>query len=287
MRLVMVHGRSQGGIDETKLKKGWLDALAYGLARSNKKLPTETTIEFPYYGDLLAQLVQQTSTPLTEDIKVKGPNPDPGADPAFRGEVIGDFAAALGINEADVQRELQGPTEKGPGNWEWVQATMRAIDRIPGVNSRVIDFFTRDVFVYLTFPGVRREIDKLIDAAIGAEPCVVLAHSLGTIVAYNVLRQRTGGFKCPRFVTVGSPLGVKAIKRSLDMPLRSPACVGNWFNAFDERDFVALVALDQRNFKVTPGIENKNDVRNFTDNRHGIEGYLADPVVAAKIVEYL
>jgi len=50
---------------------------------------------------------------------------------------------------------------------------------------------------------------------------------------------------------------------------------------------MALLALDARNFDVDPPIENKSDVKNFTDNRHGIAGYLADPVVARKLVEFL
>ena len=77
------------------------------------------------------------------------------------------------------------------------------------------------------------------------------------------------------------------MKRYLETPLRSPACVRDWFNAYDDRDVVALVALDDKAFDVNPRIENKGDVLNFTDNRHGIAGYLADPVVAAKIVEFL
>ncbi len=89
------------------------------------------------------------------------------------------------------------------------------------------------------------------------------------------------------FITVGSPLGIKGIKRCLDRPLRSPGSVRNWFNAYDNRDVVALRPLDGQNFAVNPPIENKGDVMNFTDNRHGIIGYLADPVVARKIVEYL
>jgi pimeloyl-ACP methyl ester carboxylesterase len=198
------------------------------------------------------------------------------------------IAQSLGVTEADIQRELVGPTQKGPGNWEWVQAILRAIDRIPGVSSKAVDLFTRDVFVYLTLPGVRRKIDRVVDEALGAEPCVVVAHSLGTVVAYNVLRRRgTGGLVCPRFVTLGSPLGVKAIKDRLDTPLESPPAVGNWFNAYDERDLVALVGLDQLYFNVIPAIVNKSDVRNFTDNRHGVEGYLSDPVIAAKLSELL
>jgi pimeloyl-ACP methyl ester carboxylesterase len=164
---------------------------------------------------------------------------------------------------------------------------IRALDHIPGLNSRLIDAFTRDVYVYLTYPGVRAQIDKVVADALGNEPCVVVAHSLGTVVAYNVLRARAATPQCPKLVTVGSPLGIRAIKQQLATPLVSPSCVGQWFNAYDDRDVVALAPLDGQTFNVTPPIENKSDVRNFTDNRHGIEGYLADPVVARQIVQGL
>jgi hypothetical protein len=47
---------------------------------------------------------------------------------------------------------------------------------------------------------------------------------------------------------------------------------------------VALVPLNAWTFNVTPPIENKGNVLNFTANRYGIEGYLADSVVARQIV---
>jgi hypothetical protein len=50
---------------------------------------------------------------------------------------------------------------------------------------------------------------------------------------------------------------------------------------------VALVPLDGQTFNITSPIENKSDVLNSTDNRHGIEGYLADLVVAQQIVQWL
>jgi pimeloyl-ACP methyl ester carboxylesterase len=161
------------------------------------------------------------------------------------------------------------------------------MDRIPGVNTETIDAITRDVYVYLAYPQARRVIDTLAAAKIGTDECVVLAHSLGTVVAYNVLATRAAAPKCARFITVGSPLGIRAIKRFLTTPVVSPPCVTNWFNGYDDHDIVALNALDSANFDVTPAIENKSDVVNFTSNRHGIAGYLADPVVARKIVEYL
>jgi hypothetical protein len=286
MKLVMVHGRAQAGKDPVALKKDWLDALSYGLERANSSLPAATTVEFPFYGDLLAELVKETETPLSSAINSKGPNPD--GETELRGEIIAEIAVASGLSEDDIGRELgAGPTEKGPGNWEWVQAMLRAIDRVPGLNSATIDTFTRDVYVYLAYPGVRAQIDGKIADAINDEACVVLSHSLGTVVAYNVLYKRIANPSFPCLVTVGSPLGIKAIKNRIERPLRSPQCIQQWFNAYDDRDLVALVPLDARNFDIAPPIENKSDVKNFTDNRHGIEGYLADPFVARKVAEAL
>jgi hypothetical protein len=58
----------------------------------------------------------------------------------------------------------------------------------------------------------------------------------------------------------------------------NPPNVSRWFNAMDERDVVALYPLTSENFNVDPPIENKTDVDNPTPNRHGISGYLGDPV---------
>lgn len=286
MRLIFVHGRSQQKKDPGVLKEEWKDALLYGVARADKALPPETEIEFPYYGDRLDGLLRQLEVPLGAEVAPRGPTPDT-SDSAFRGEVIEDIASSLGLTDADFQRELDVPTEKGPGNWAWVQAILQAMDRIPGVNSWAIDQFTRDVYAYLTVPAVRGAVDEIVSEVIGTAPSVVVAHSLGSVVAYNVLRQLGSTSVCPRFITVGSPLGIRAIKRHLESPLKVPESVHHWFNAFDDRDVVSLVPLDASNFPVSPPIENKSDVMNFTDNRHGITGYLSDPVVALRVVEYL
>ena len=286
MKLIMVHGRGQAGKDPVVLEKEWIDALHYGLRRADKTLPRTASIEFPFYGDELESLLQQLNTPFAIDGAARGTESD--VDKRMRGEILEDIASAMGVTRADIEREFEGqPLERGPQNWEWVQAILRAIDRVPGVNSAAIDAFTRDVYVYLSYPGVRKRIDNMVAEAFGAEPCVVLAHSLGSVVAYNVLLTRAASPPVTRFVTVGSPLGIRGVKRYLVSPLRSPDCVTRWFNAYDDRDVVALMALDADNFDITPPIENKMDVLNFTDNHHGITGYLADPVVAAKIVEYM
>lgn len=286
MKLVMIHGRGQAGQNPEQLKQKWLAALRYGCDRGQVQLPADTVVEFPYYGDLLAHLVAQVGAPLGQEFRAKGGVSVPNE--ALQGEILLEIAARAGVRESDIRLEVGNlPIQKGPANWEWVQAVIRALDRVPGLNSRLIAAFTRDVYVYLTYAGVRTQIDQVIADALGDGPCVVLAHSLGSVVAYNVLRSRPATPRYPQLVTVGSPLGIRAIKQQLATPLLSPPCVSHWFNAYDDRDVVALVPLDAERFNVTPPIENKGDVLNFTDNRHGIEGYLADPVVAQRVVQRL
>ena len=175
---------------------------------------------------------------------------------------------------------------RGPANWEWVQAMVAAIDRhVPGASGAGIAIATRDVYQYLRNPGIRDVIETGVRAALpnGAE-AVVVGHSLGTVVSYNLLRREgsTQGWQVPLYVTVGSPLAVTAIARAL-RPNRHPECVGHWFNAMDEADVVSLYPLDVTHFDIDPAIENKTDVRNRTPNRHGISGYLSDPEVAKRI----
>jgi hypothetical protein len=110
---------------------------------------------------------------------------------------------------------------------------------------------------------------------------------LGSIVSYLVLKNNPH-FKVKKYITVGSPLGSVSVNKYLELPLEMPQCIQNgWFNAYDERDVVALNPLDNRYFDINPSIENKNDVNNHTDNRHGIVGYLNDAVIAKKIYDSL
>jgi pimeloyl-ACP methyl ester carboxylesterase len=115
------------------------------------------------------------------------------------------------------------------------------------------------------------------------EPTIVIGHSLGSVVTYNILRTDPRALAIPLYLTVGSPLGIRAIREEL-RPLRFPPHVRTWYNARDTRDTVALYPLDANNFPVSPAVENYSAVRNDTDNRHGIAGYLDDSTVAARIL---
>lgn len=286
-RLLLVHGRAQERKDPVKLQQEWVTALNRGAAKFGTALAPRVDVAFPYYGDLLDSYARQLNIPLTSDVQARGEQNDEFLK--FQYDIAESIRQAAGIPEDKVNVEFDGPVqERGPLNWKWVQAVLRAIDKNGGgMNQATLESFTRDVFLYATLAGVRDAIDRVVAEKLTEEPTVVVGHSLGTVVAYSVLVNDRRALKVPLYVTVGSPLGVRAI-RDRFRPLRYPRpAVAAWFNAFDFRDVVALYPLDGANFPVTPPIENKNDVNNYTDNRHGIIAYLDDRVVAQKILSGL
>ncbi len=290
-QLVFIHGRSQQHKDSLALKQSWIDAWQKGLAASGLALPlADEDIRFPYYGDTLDQLVQGRPAAEAAQVIVRGTE-ESAEEQAFMRAILDEVQQKAGLTDDMVRAQANSEAiARGPQNWAWVQAILSALDsHVPGASGASVALFTKDVYQYLKNPGIRGPIDAGVRSAFTAgKDTVVVSHSLGTVVALNVLRTDGDalGWKVPLFVTLGSPLAVKVIKRSV-APIGHPACAAKWFNAMDERDVVSLYPLDADHFDVSPAIENKTDVNNDTENRHGISGYLSDPVVARRIHEAL
>lgn len=286
-RLLFVHGRSQEGKDPDRLKSLWMDALKRGVEKLGRGLPDRIDVRFPFYGDALDNFAQQYEVPLTLDIQTKGSQVNEEFL-AFQAEVAEALRQRAGITDDQVNTEYgPNPKPKGPQNWEWVQAILRALDKhVGGMTQTTLEVFMRDVFLYTNRAGVRDEIDRIVAREITEQPTVVVGHSLGSVVIYSVLRTDRRSLRVPLCVTLGSPLGIQAIRNQF-RPLRFPPPVKSWFNAFDKRDVVALYPLDTQNFPVEPAIENDDAIRNHTANRHGITGYLDSPAVAKRILDAL
>jgi hypothetical protein len=282
-QLVFVHGRAQEHKDAAALKEEWVQAWRAGLAESGLTVPVDgCDIRFPYYGQALFDLVGGASGDAVAEIVVRGLN-DP-VSRQFLESVLSEVLKESGVSDAQVLEDV-AVLEHGPLNVSSVQTLLRAIDRhIPGASGLSLALATNDVYQYLSNPGLRDKIESGVRQALMAGASCVVGHSLGTVVSYNLLRREgvAMGWHIPLFVTLGSPLAVTAIKRKL-RPLQAIPCVEHWFNARDTRDVVALYPLDAVNFNIDPAIENKADVRNETQNRHGIAGYLRDAEVARRI----
>jgi hypothetical protein len=284
MKLIFIHGRSQQGKNSQELIKIWRGAWDEGLHADNLVLTTTIEIAMPFYGDKLFELMNQEDLDRLRKAQARGPITDD--ELAFTAEFLSEVADEKGITPQVIAAAAESAgipaTERGPLNWRWVQALLRIVDPTP-LGNFSLDEFTHDVFIYLNSPAIRQAIDAIVAAELREGPCVVVGHSLGSIVGFNVLRA------CPaatlnlrRYITVGCPLGVRAVQNKLGFPLDAP-CITDWFNARDSRDVVALRPLTSDVFPFTPAIRNKNDVNNKTSNRHGIDGYLNDPVVAREI----
>jgi len=287
-KLLLVHGRDQQGKDPAALEAEWLNALRQGAKKLNRTLPANLEVAFPFYGDVLDKFAKQMDIPLSEDVKTRGESSVNEEFLAFQGELAEDIRTAAKITDAQVDAEyVPNQKPKGPLNWEWVQATLRALDKHGGgLSAQTLEIFTRDVFLYTRRAGIRDEVDSVVAKSLTEDATVVVGHSLGSVVAYSVLRNDQRTLRIPSFVTVGSPLAVRAI-RDVYRPLRHPQPVKGWFNAFDKRDVVALYALDHEHFPIRPSIRNVDNVRNATSNRHGISGYLDDAGVAKEILDAL
>ena len=289
-QLVFVHGRSQEFKDGAALKGEWVGTLVKTLKDLELELPIpEPDVRFPYYGQALYDLVDGTEGKVAEVI-VQGEWTDTG-ERDFLAKVIEEYRDALKITDDEVRAEAGGAViEQGLQDWAVVRALLRVIDsKVGGASGASIAVVTKDVYQYLRNPGIRDTIEAgVIKAFEPGVPTVVVGHSLGSVVAYNVLKRegKARGWKVPLFITIGSPLGVTMIRKSL-RPIAHPECAEKWFNARDPRDVVALYPLDAGHFGVTPAVENKNDVVNWTPNRHSIAGYLNDPVVARRIHDAL
>lgn len=281
MKVMFVHGRSQGGKVPADLEAIWKGALREGLERAGLALPDAVGIDFPYYADELDRFVEAFALPADPAFMPKGsPVFDEYAD--FKARVVDEMRVRAGISDQAVQAEAGDlPAEKGPQNWAWVQAVVRLLDRtFTSLPEGTLEVFLRDVFLYTRKTAVKSAIDAIVAPYLTSDTRVVIGHSLGSVVAYNVLKAAAS--KPPLFVTVGSPLGIRAIRSTLGV-LTNPAGSKGWYNAYDPRDVVALNPLDTMSFGVDPAIVNYDGVDNQTSNRHGIVGYLNDPDIARAI----
>jgi len=134
---------------------------------------------------------------------------------------------------------------------------------------------------------------------------LLIAHSMGSIIAYDVLSRLKTGIGIDTFVTIGSPLGFPVImweiakEHNIELSnsgkLKTPDSVRNkWYNLSDLEDNVALnynLADDYIKNTYQVGPEDKivnNDYQyNEIHNHHKSYGYLRTSEMAGIINEFL
>jgi hypothetical protein len=127
-----------------------------------------------------------------------------------------------------------------------------------------------------------RLLDNLRAAKASAEKVVIVSHSMGTMIAYDVLRNIADCPQIETLITLGSPLGITEVQdelRAFDVDeVDFPAAkLGRWINVYDPRD--PICGLDPRfanDYKPVDGKKIEDiEESNWGDWRHTITHYLA------------
>ncbi len=134
---------------------------------------------------------------------------------------------------------------------------------------------------------------------------LLIAHSMGSIIAYHVLTEVVPSISVDTFVTIGSPLGLPVIKSKIaaERRVRSPDnshlktpenVVSNWYNLADLKDKIAMdyslqddYRENSRNVRVIDKVVNNNYQYRGKKNHHKSFGYLRTAEMAGIISDFL
>ena len=111
---------------------------------------------------------------------------------------------------------------------------------------RTVDMVT----IMATVPEVREQMRVRAECVVSDETCVLVAHSLGTLLSYEALCHHPQ-WPVQTFVTLGSPLASPAIFEHLDPPATDgrgewPGSIQRWVNVRAVGDKAAAVPLGER-----------------------------------------
>ena len=134
---------------------------------------------------------------------------------------------------------------------------------------------------------------------------LLLSHSMGSIIAYDVLTQSTPQIEIDTFITAGSPLGLPIIigrifaeqkKKQLDYSkVYAPQNVKyNWYNFADPEDRIAIdatlkddYAANRHGVRAIDKVVHTNYEVNGERNAHKSYGYLRTPEMIKVFDEFL
>ncbi len=143
---------------------------------------------------------------------------------------------------------------------------------------------------------------------LAGERVMVIAHSMGTIIAYDALRNLGHAdhpVRVEDFITIGSPLGLPHVKANIyreresyagETAVRTPTIVtGRWINFADRKDPVAFDTHLKGDYDPNAaGIAVKDDLvsndyvgTGGKSNHHKSYGYLRTPELSKAVAEFL
>ena len=240
-RVVVVHGIGQQTEGGLTLHDRFFSALAQGVARAGGSVQPDD-VAFASYGDFFREQGEVLSPVPYFDAR--------DVEEGYESELL----LALWQRAAEVDSHVVPPDAEVLARTPvWASRALAALSRSPflaGVSDRLLIGNLKQVHRYFTDPALRSEIRDAVADAITVDTAVVVAHSLGSVVGYEVLcaRPEPAGRS---LVTLGSPLGLPNLVFDRLQPeprppgggVRGhwPGSVQAWTNIADVADVVAAV----------------------------------------------
>jgi hypothetical protein len=235
-RIVGVHGVGKQRLGSSTLLKDWEPALADGLERAGGPRLGDGDLRMAFYGDLFRP---QGGTLAVGDPMFTEEDVEDGLET----ELLLEWWTAGARADSAVPPPGGDTLARSP---RAVQTALRVLQHsrfFAGLTLRGLVFDLKQVRRYLTDEELRAAARGRVTEAIGPDTRVVVAHSLGSVVAYEALCALPG-HQVRALVTLGSPLGMRMVfDRLRPEPGAWPgdAATLRWTNVVDDGDVVAAV----------------------------------------------
>lgn len=236
-RVVLVHGIGQQVKGPQTLLEEWYPALCDGLmlAEDRERIAREE-MAVGFYGDVFRPSgTRSLDGPVLDSSDVSEPEDE-------------QWLRAWWEEAARLESAVHGPGDPGRVRApNWIQRALDALSHsafFASCSEHLLVSSLRQVRRYFTEPAVRQAIQARVADCLTNETRVVIAHSLGSVVAYEAMcAHPSNGL---RLITLGSPLGIRNLvfDRLVPAPVSGQGCwpssATNWINIADRGDVVAL-----------------------------------------------
>jgi pimeloyl-ACP methyl ester carboxylesterase len=253
--ILLVHGRGLMDRDTSATRKLWLGALSSGIKTfANDSTIAERDLRVVWYADVLDPRSTAGCDYASSDPRARrdaSEDPDLKALVSMAGNLLGTLTNLVADTEATSQ--LRGLAADAS--------------------------FLSDV--HKRCAAERRLADAIDRARSEGRPIILVAHSLGALVAYDYLSTRADSVLVNRFVTIGSMLGSPELRHlaiggdSTDT-LSRPASVKDWINIRNELDLFAVPVSTGRDVTTNPPADEPD--------AHEMVGYLRGPATAKEVL---
>ena len=307
--LILVHGRSFKP-QRDRLRALWFEAIEHGLERDNHRGALDrygdTTKTFTYYGDISNNFLVSRAGSADRYNEVKDFQDRRSCLDRLKSYRAADFLDESGRRH---YRALDGASA-----WKRRCANvLEPLDTI-GLAEPLVHRYAADVSQYWNpdtefGSSVRWRLTvPLRDALESGHDICLVAHSLGAVVSYDVMWKLSyyGEYKALRdrnvavFITLGSPLGNKTVKRHLKGSRargrrRYPTLIRGWTNLAAEDDYIShdMTLRDDYFGLVTAGVDIQDirlynlAVRHQRAHPHHGAGYLIHPLFIKTLANWL